>query len=178
MARAQRLCPAGWPTRRPAAPFTASPDIVYSPIVPVPMPLLVFVTNRLAPSVAIANGLDSPVMSEAFTVAPIVVYSPTIPGPELVTNRSDPDTTMPDGSVSPVMSDGFTGTPAVVYSPTAPPPIKPPVVTNRFEPDTAIPLGSVKNVIRKESRAHLLWCIRESFLHWPRPRQTDPIQTP
>ena len=55
--------------------FTVAPDVVYSPIVPLPK----FVTNRFDPDTAMPIGQFNPETREAFTVAPDVVYSPIVP---------------------------------------------------------------------------------------------------
>ena len=55
--------------------FTVAPEVVYSPIVPLPS----FATNRFDPDTAMPIGSFNPEISEAFTVAPEVVYSPIVP---------------------------------------------------------------------------------------------------
>ena len=77
--------------------FTVAPEVVYSPIVPVPL----FVTNRFEPDAAIPYGLLNPATSEAFTVAPEVEYSLIVSVTVSATNRFDPDTAMPSGNSSP-----------------------------------------------------------------------------
>jgi len=118
--------------------FTVSPEVVYSPIVPVSL----FKTNKFDPDTAIPNGVFNHVIT--LTVAPEVVYSPIESPPKFVTNRFDPDTAMkippkprtPETS-NPVISEAFTVSPEVVYSPIVP--VTPDVLaTNKFPPDTAI----------------------------------------
>ena len=52
--------------------LTVAPDVVYSPIVPLPSSA----TNRSDPNTARKRELANPEMREAFTVAPDVLYSP------------------------------------------------------------------------------------------------------
>jgi hypothetical protein len=118
------------------AGFTVVPDVVYSPIVPLPKLVPQVATNRFDPSTVIPNGSCNPETSEAFIVDPSVPYSPIVFGPWLVTNRSDPERTRPVGSLNPETSEGFTVDPSVPYSPIVSLPI---FVTNRFDPDTASP---------------------------------------
>ena len=67
--------PCGSPKPETRDAFTTDPDIVYSPIVPVPS----FATNRFEPDAAMPNGSINPETSEGFTTAPDVVYSPIVP---------------------------------------------------------------------------------------------------
>ena len=94
--------------------FTGTPEVVYSPIVPLPF---AFATNRSEPDSAMPDGLSNPVISAAFTSVPEVVYSPIVPMVALATNRSAPDTAMPVGTFSPEISAAFNVVPAVVYAP-------------------------------------------------------------
>ena len=59
--------------------LTVAPEVVYSPIVPLPR----FVTKMSDPDTAMPMGPSSPEMSEALTVAPEVVYSPIVPVPQV-----------------------------------------------------------------------------------------------
>src|SRR5215813_1255348 len=63
--------------RDQGAGFHRSPEVVYSPIVPLPIELLpAFTTNTSDPETAMPVGLVNPVIRAAFTVAPEVVYTP------------------------------------------------------------------------------------------------------
>jgi hypothetical protein len=119
--------------------FTVAPEVVYSPIQPVPIGgqgvEQLFTTNRSEPETAIPNGELNPEIKAGFTGAPEVVYSPIVPLPSFVTNRSEPETAIPAGKLNPEIKAGFTVAPEVVYLPIVP---LPELVTNRSEPETAM----------------------------------------
>jgi hypothetical protein len=97
--------------------FTVVPEVVYSPILPVPL----LTTKRFDPDTAMPTGKFNPVMSAAFTAVPEVVYSPIVPVlTAFPTNRFDPDTAMPLGPFNPEISEAFTVAPEVVYAPIVP----------------------------------------------------------
>src|SRR3954447_5325694 len=118
-----------------------SPAVVYAPIVP----LLLFVTNRSEPEIAMPSGLNNPEIRAGFTVVPVVVYWPIVPSPLFTTNRFEPETAMPRGLLNPEIRAAFTVAPAVVYLPIVPPIA---FATNRSEPETAIPTGKFIPEIR------------------------------
>jgi hypothetical protein len=85
--------------------FTVSPDMVYSPIVPV----WKFVTNKFPPDTAMPFGPFRPEIRAASTIAPVVaLYSPIVPVTESVTNRFPPEIAMSIGEISPETSAAFT----------------------------------------------------------------------
>ena len=59
------------------------PEVVYSPMLPVPGAVPSSTTNKFPPDTAMPAGRVSPETNDAFTVAPEVVYSPTVPVPEM-----------------------------------------------------------------------------------------------
>jgi hypothetical protein len=126
-----------------SAAFTVAPEVVYSPIVPLPR----FVTNRFPPDTARPNGPFNPEEIKALlTVAPEVVYSPIVPLSKFVTNRFPPDTAIPTGRFNPEEIKALlTVAPEVVYSPIV---LLKPFVTNRFPPDTARPTGPANPEIK------------------------------
>ena len=68
------------------AGLTVAPEVVYSPIVPLPE----FATNSLPPDKAMPAGPFNPEIKAGLTVAPEVVYSPIVPVSESVTKISPP----------------------------------------------------------------------------------------
>ena len=62
-------------------PDNVAPELVYSPIVPLPL----FTTNRFPPDKAMPVGRFNPEIKALLTVAPEVVYSPIVPDPSFTT---------------------------------------------------------------------------------------------
>ena len=121
--------PAGRLSPDISAAFTVSPEVVYSPIVPV----LRLVTNKFPPDTAMPVGVFNPEISAAFTVAPVVAYSPIVPMAWRHDKQIASRTAMPLGRFNPDISAAFTVAPEMVNLPIVP---MLSFATNRFPPDT------------------------------------------
>jgi hypothetical protein len=110
--------------------FITFPEVVYSPIVPLPTSAGLFPleTKMCPPDTAMSIGLARPEIRKGFTVAPEVVYALIKPssGVSFTTNKFPPDTAMLVGKLSPgspeipEISFAFSTFPEVVYSPIVP----------------------------------------------------------